>query len=337
MGITIKDIARKAGVSIATVSRYLNNPKIVSQEKQILLAEIIAESDFQPNELARGLITNSSNTLGIILPDINNIFYPAVLRGIEDKLEESGYNAFVCNTDYNMEKEKNYINALLSKKVAGIIFIGTRPTGIQNNQHLIELNEKLPIVMINDYIIGHDIHCVMTDEVEGAYKAVSYLIGLGHKKIAFLNSYEEQTTYQYKQMGYERALADYSIPLRPAYSVKDSTYESGGYNGMCKLLKLDDMPTAILTAHDMMAIGVIRAAYERGYKIPDDFSLIGYSNSPISAEVYPRITTVDQFPYKTGAMAADKIINLIKRVPESQNKITLKTELLIRDTCRSIA
>ncbi len=335
MSVTIRDIAQKSNVSIATVSRVLNNSANVSGETRIKVEKAIRELHYTPPALKRNFPRESTDTIGLLLPDIKNIFYPAVIRGIEEELEKNDYNFFLCITDENIDKEKKYLNTLLKKGVEGIVFLGTRPTE-ETSEHVVNLSQRMPVLIINDYIIGSNVYSVMTDEVDGAYKANRYLIDLGHTKIAFINGDVEFTTYRYKFRGYEHALLDNNVPVRDEYIIKETPYEIGGYRGAKKLLAFKDPPTAIFTASDQIAVGVIQAIYEEGYSIPDDFSLIGFSDIPLAAELYPPLTTVNQFPYKTGKLAASIIMKLIRNEELEQRKIILETHLSIRKSCKSI-
>lgn len=335
MAITIKDIAKMAKVSTATVSRVLNSPDIVSEEKKELINNIMYEMNYQPNALARGLIKKETKTIGVIIPDIDNLFYPAVVRGIEDALGIKDYNVFLCNTDKGIEKEKKYINTLLEKRVDGIIFMGTRPIDPEKNEHILRLSNKLPILMINDSILGAGIYSVLTDEIEGAYKAVKYLLGLGHKKIAYVTGEADYTTYKNKQEGYESALREHAIPINPLYIVRDLPYAEGGKRAAKRLFELEkDRPTAIFAGSDQIAMGVMKAAYEAGYRIPDDISVVGFANVSISADLYPGLTTVDQFPYETGKLAANTLTKIIYGQELKQKKFIMEPQLIIRESCK---
>jgi LacI family transcriptional regulator len=336
MAITIKDIAKSAKVSIATVSRVLNDPLRVSDEKRIRVAKAIKELGYKPNALARGLIKGSIETIGILIQDINNLFYPEVIRGIENELEKNGYSIFLCNTDGNIEKEKKYIATLRNKNVDGIIFLGTRHVGLKENEHIIDLSCEMPIMLINDYILGSDVYTVMTDEVNGAYKAINYLISLGHRKIAFINGEGDYSTFQYKFEGYKKALLSNEIEINDRYIFKAEPFEKSACNAAKKMLSLDKPPTAIFTAGDQMAIGVMKAIYEYGFAIPKDFSLIGFGDAPIAESLYPGLTTVNQFPYKTGKLAAEVILRLVNKEVIEQKKIIIEPQLSLRNSCRQI-
>lgn len=335
--ISIIDVARKANVSTATVSRVINSPELVKPETREAVERVIKELDYQPNALARSLIQRNTKSIGILIPDINNLFYPAVVRGAEDKFEDKQYSIFLCNTDKDIEKEQAYIKLLLEKRVDGLVIMGTRPIDGSMNEHIRTLCKKLPVVMVNDTIIGADLYSVLTDEVEGAYNAVNYLIGLGHKKIAYVTGeIDKYTTYQNKYKGYEMAMQQHGYTISPEYIVADLPYASGGQRATKKLIDYKDRPTAIFCASDQIAMGVMKACFENGLKIPDDISVVGYSNVPISEDLYPELTTVNQFPYETGRIVAEMMMNILEGRQPSQKKIMMSPELLVRKSCSSI-
>lgn len=337
MGITIKDVAKRADTSITTVSRLMNKSGYVSKEAKKRIDKAIKDLDYKPNVMAQGLINKSLSmkTVGILIPDMQNLFYPAILTGLEDELERHGYSIFLCITNRGQDMEKKYIDTLLGKNVDAIIFAAA--CARENSaDYLVELSEKVPALLINDYIIGSDICSVMADEVGGAYKAATYLLGLGHTKIGFINGNADRTTYRQKQEGYEKALAVNEIKPNNKYLMRETPNEQGGYKGAKKFLALSDPPTAIFAASDQMAIGVIRAVLEVGYSIPEDFSLIGFSNIPLAAEVYPQLTTIDQFPYKTGKLVGEMVMKMINKEDLTQRRILIEPKLLIRKTCREL-
>lgn len=294
----------------------------------------IAELGYTPPIIAKGWPQRNMRAVGVLIPDITNLYYPIVVKVLEDELWKNEFNIYLCNTGENIEREKSYITSLLKKGVAGMIFLGTRPTSGTNN-HITELSEKMPVLLMNDYLIGANVYSVMADEIEGAYKATVYLLQLGHERIGFINGGVSFTTYQYKFEGYKRALQDHGIEIRQELIVDIDPHEEGGYVGTNKLLRIKNPPTAIFAASDQIAIGAIRACYEAGKKIPRDISVIGFSNIPIAASLYPPLTTVDQFPQKTAKIAADMIVKLIKKESLAQKRIILDPKIEIRSSCAS--
>ena len=332
MGITIKDVAREAEVCIATVSRAYNSPDKVSREKREKIFRTAGRLNYQPNALARGLITRSTRTIGIVIPDINNIFYPCVAQGIEDFCSDAGYLSFICNTYSNIEKEKKYINTLLNQCIDGIIFVGTRPIKDKDNAHIVELAKKTPVVMVYDCVEGDNICSIYTNDVSGGYKATKYLLDQGHKRIAFFSSSAMHTTYVYKQYGYEKALMEYGIQFNEQYIFKAEPYVRGGYEAMKAMWNKfgkEEIPTGIFAISDQMALGVYRFCNENGLKIPDDFDIAGYSRTKIVNEVFDNLTTIDQMPYEMGRLAAETLIKISKKNALFQKKIVIEPQLVI--------
>jgi DNA-binding LacI/PurR family transcriptional regulator len=326
-----------AHVSTATVSRVINTPEKVKPETREIVQKVINELDYRPNALARSLIQRNTKSVGILIPDINNLFYPAVVRGAEDSFENSSYSIFLCNTDKDIKKEQDYIKVLLEKRVDGMIIMGTRPIDGSENEHIRTLCKSLPVVMVNDTIVGADLYSVLTDEVEGAYNAVNYLIGLGHRKIAHVTGeIDKYTTYQNKFSGYEMAMREHKLAFPSEYVMADQPYPLGGSRAAKKLFALEERPTAIFAASDQIAMGVMKACFECSLKIPDDLSVVGYANIPISEDLYPELTTVNQFPYETGVKVAEVMMDILEGRRPSQKKIILSPELLIRKSCKNI-
>lgn len=218
----------------------------------------------------------------------------------------------------------------------GIIFIGTRPVDPKKNEHIKRLDNKIPVLMINDFLIDTKIYFFLTDEVKDAYEAVDYLIKNGHKKIAYITGEMDYTTYKNKLKGYELALEQNKIELREDYIIKDVPYADGGYRATMKVFDLESAPTAIFAASDQMAMGVIKATCEKGYRVPEDISIIGYGNVPISADLSPELTTVDQFPYNTGTRGAEMLLKVLDGQQLEENKVIMEPKLLIRKSCKEI-
>ena len=335
MGTTMRDVAMACKVSIATVSRVLNNPLSVADETRVKIEKAISELGYRHAFVAQKNISTSLRTIGLILPDINNVYYPAVIRGIEDELAKNNYSLFICNSDENIDKEKAYIATLIKKRVDGVMFLGTRDAQVSQD-HIIRLSTDFPVLLINDHIIGSNVYSIMADEVEGSYRAVRYLIELGHRRIAYVRGDGDYTTYRYKYEGYEKALHDANIEISGDFIVSVDPHERGGYDAGSKMLALQNTPTAIFAANDQLAIGIMKAVYEAGLTIPKDISLVGFSDIPIAAELYPPLTTVNQFPYRTGVIAAQTIVKVINKEEMTQRRIILEPKLSIRKSCKAI-
>lgn len=332
MKITITDVARKANVSVATVSRAINTPEKVSETTLKCVRKVIKELNYTPNNIARSLVKKETKTIGVIVPDINNLFFQAVVRGIQDAAALAGYQAFFCSTDNDIDEEKRYIKSLIEKRVDAFIIMGSRTINPKDSEHIVELSEEHPTVLINDYIMGSNVYSVLTDEVEGAYKAVRHLISLGHKDIYHITVEPNFTTFVNKNQGYAIALEEFGIGYDEEKVINAQSYPESGKKAMDNILKSSRRPTAIFAGNDQVAIGVITSILNAGLRVPEDISVVGYSDIPIAKSIYPSLTTVGQFPHKTGQLAVDLAIKLINKEEVIQKKIVLKPDFIVRES-----
>jgi LacI family repressor for deo operon, udp, cdd, tsx, nupC, and nupG len=333
--ITIKDVAAAANVSIVTVSRVLNNSGQVAEKSRKKVEEAIKALNYSLNANARALVTKSTNVIGVIIPDIANIYTPSIITSLASELRENGYDFFLSITNGDSDREEASLNMMLEKRVDGIILLGSRPIEINSNKMLKEVSQRIPVVIV-DYTSDNEMYCVRSDEVTGVFLAVEYLAKLGHKKIGFINGSGNYTTHFYKQAGFEKALMDFGITLPSKYCVHVEPYFSGGLKGANILLDMDDRPTAIFAAGDQIAIGVYFAVQSRGMKIPDDISVVGFSGTPISGNIYPPLTTVDQYPEETGKAAARMIVNILNKREIPERQIIIRPKLIVRGSCSAV-
>jgi len=339
---TIRDVAEKAGVSITTVSHVINDTRYVSDELTERVYAAMRELNYRPNTLARSLRSGHTKTIGLVIPDISNMFFAEISRKIEDKGFEFDYSVILCNTDDNSAKEGAYINVLIEKQVDGIIFISA---GDDPQNQVKPMNFGIPIIIADRDIEGSNSDVVLVDNYQGGYDAVSYLISLGHKRIACISGPSPVTPSAQRLKGYYQALEDVGISIENYYiEAGDFRYESGE-TAMRELLKIGNPPTAVFACNDMMALGAMRAVYNHGMNIPGDISIIGFDNIPISKSVYPALTTVAQ-PIKE---MADMIVEiLLERMNQQRQRrrtdeefspfrrYVLQTELIERGTCKSL-
>ncbi|MDR7434127.1 MAG: LacI family DNA-binding transcriptional regulator [Armatimonadota bacterium] len=328
---TIRDVARKAGVSVATVSRVVNESahKVREETRQRVL-EAIQALGYQPNDVARGLKKRTSHTIGLIVPDISNPFYPAIARGIEDVANAHGYAIVLCNTYEDLAKEREYLSLLRRRWVDGLIFA----TSGVNTKHLQWLRgHRVPVVLVARDVEGLEIDAVLVDNFRGAYLAVQHLIGLGHRRIGFIGGPSTLHVSQERRRGYLQALDDAGIAPDPAYSVEGNFRAEGGDSAMQKLLQLSPPPTAVFAANDLMAIGAMNAIKRVGLRIPGDVAVVGFDDIPFASLVEPRLTTVAQPKYKMGAMAMTLLLERIEGKGDGPRKILLEPELIVRDSC----
>ena len=330
MGITIQDIARMAGVSTTTVSRVINNKvEGVSEVTRKRILEIVKETKYKPNPLARGLITKKTKTIGLIIPDITNPFFPEIARGVEDIANKNGFNVFLCNTDDDPDKEKKYIEALKEKYVDGIIFtVASNP----RYEHINELFDcGIPIVMMDREMEKEDMKCVYIDNFEGGYIATKHLIELGHKNIGCITGPLKSKSAIDRYKGYEKAMIESNIPINKELVIESNYKIEGGILATERLLN-NSMLTAIFVCNDAMAYGSYKAIKKRGYSIPEDISIVGFDNIYLSQMVEKELTTVSQPTYDMGVSAAKMLIKVIDGKRINKKHICFKPELIIRES-----
>ncbi|WP_019243898.1 MULTISPECIES: catabolite control protein A [Bacillus] len=317
--ITIYDVAREANVSMATVSRVVNGNPNVKPATRKKVTEVIERLGYRPNAVARGLASKKTTTVGLIIPDISNIFYAELARGIEDIATMYNYNVILSNSDENKDKELHLFNTMLGKQVDGLIFMGANIT----EEHMEEFKKSpVPVVLAGSLEDTGTISSVNINYEEAAYDSVCSFITRGHKNIALVVGSFAQPIDQKKIAGYKRALEEHGMAFKEEYVVEgDFSYDSG-IEAIEKLCQLDTKPTAVLVGADEMAVGVVHAAQDQGYKVPEDIEVISFDNTKLTLMVRPQITTVVQPLYDIGAVAMRLLTKFMnKEMVEKQTVI----------------
>lgn len=325
---TIYEIAERVGVSPATVSRALSGKGYVRKELREKILQVAKEMDYHPNTLARSLVTGQSFIIGLVLPDITNPFFPAIARGVEDVAHRNGYNVILCNTDGSARKEADYLGLLRSKRVDGVIFT-TSQVATRHVRQLVD--SDIPVVLA-DRRMNVDCDFVVVDSIEGAYKATSHLIGLGHSAIGLITGPQKVTTSAERIEGYSRALRDHHIVMREELICEGDYKENSGYRHTKKLLGLSSRPTAIFACNDLMAMGALAALEEKGIRVPEEVAVVGYDDIPFASVVRPRLTTVVQPKYEIGSIACEILLERMKDRDRSRQEVFLKPNLMIRES-----
>ncbi|MBF7095578.1 LacI family DNA-binding transcriptional regulator [Alkalibacter mobilis] len=328
--VTIKDIAKEAGVSIATVSMIFNNKdKNISQGTRDRVMNIAKLHNYIPNSMARSLVTKRTKTLGLILPDIVNPFFPEIARGAEDKARESGYSIIICNTDDNLEQEDRYIEILTEKMVDGIIF--THSADRNNTNSGLE-RCRVPIILIDrDYDSDNVKGKVLIDNGEASYKGVIHLIEKGYRKITYIAGSLNTQTAKDRLKGYRKALEDNGIEFEEKY-IKVGEYRSlWGMEAVTLLFEEGVDFDAIFCGNDLIAIGAMKKLKEFGKRIPEDIGIMGFDDIYMASLVEPELTTIKQPNYEMGHKAAQMLIRAIEgNEKNTESKIILETELVVR-------
>jgi len=329
MSVTMRDVARRAGVTPTTISHVINNTRYVRKETHARVWAAINELGYQPNNLARSLRRKETHTFGLIVPDNANPFFAEVARGIEDSSFDRGYCVILCNSEKNLEKELSYINVLQGRQVDGIILVSA---GI-NTQHIIDLQEKgKPVVVVDREIAGVNVDAVLTDNRGGGYKAVHHLVELGHKRIGCISGPSELTPSAERVDGYKQAVTEAGLRWEPNLIIKGDFHSKGGYSAIEKLMSLPEPPTAVFACNDMMAIGAMAGAIDLGYNIPHDLSIVGFDDIELASYTNPKLTTVEQPKYKMGTVATEMMLRQVNEGKSPGRRLILPTELIIRQS-----
>lgn len=315
--MNIYDIARKAGVSTATVSRVINGGKSVSEETRQRVSAIMLEAGYAPNVFARGLMVNSMKTIGVMTIDVRDLYYARSIHSIENEARKLGYNVVLCNTGQDIAEKKKYLKLLLHKRVDGIILIGSVFKEKSDNQHIIDASVKVPIVMINGYLEGKNIYSIMCNDADAVKSAVKHLVDKGHKSISYIYDVETYSGIE-KLKGFKDAVYEYGTDMKEELLIHSLSGIEGGYNAVRQLIKNGARFTALIAAEDILAAGALRALAEEGIDVPGNVSVIGYNNSVIAQCTTPALTSIDNKVDIISSTAVDLLINAIngKNVPQ---------------------
>lgn len=331
---TIFDVAKRARVSTATVSAVLNETAYVSPPLKARVADAVQELNYQPNLVARSLARQRTQTLGMVALNIANPFWPAVVRGVEDGARSRGYELLLANSDDDPEKEAQYLRLFLAKRVDGILLTKSR------GKLAPDITEQLkrlgiPLVQLMRFGTGLKSDVVTVDEEGGAYEAVAHLLRLGYRRIGMLNGPNVSTSRR-RFAGYQEALQAAQVPFDPDLVVSGDFRVEDGYATGITLLKRK--PDAVFVANYMSAVGFMSALRQYQLRCPEDIGLVTCDDHPWLDAFSPRLTTINLPKYEIGQSAADLLVNTLEP-PEGQKKprgfktVTLKTSLLIRDSC----
>ncbi|WXR61064.1 LacI family DNA-binding transcriptional regulator [Peptostreptococcaceae bacterium AGR-M142] len=333
MKVTIKDIAKMANVSIATVSKVINNKdERISLETKNRVLNIIKEQGYIPNRVASSMVTKKTKTLGLIIPDITNPFFPELTRGVEDFAKENGYTLILCNSDNNLEKEDAYIDMLQEKMVDGIIFTASSKRD-KISESLKKI--KLPVISVDRDIKGLKVQGkIIVDNESGAYDGVNYMINRGYKKIYHITGPMISKPSKDRYKGYIKAYQDNKMNPPKDHLLEKSYTSKWGYEAVMKLLNSNVEFDGIFCGNDLIALGAIKALHSKKIKIPKEVGVLGFDNIYMSSMIEPELTTVEQPKYKMGYEAARLLVKLIKKEIVKNNKYILKTKLIKRKTTR---
>jgi len=333
MKITIKDIAKYAGVSTATVSMIVNkNDERISSQTREKVLKVIEEYNYVPNRVASSLVTKKTKTIGLVIPDIANPFFPEIARGVEDKANDEGYTVILCNSDNVLTKEDSYIDMLQEKMVDGIVFTASsRRTSISSSLEKV----KVPVITVDRDIPNLTKQGkIAVNNEHGAYNIVSYMIEKGYKKICHITGPLTSKTARDRYNGYVHAHKENNISLL-SHHLYDGAYTSiWGIEAVDALLKDGYEFDSIFCGNDMIAVGAMKGLEKHGLNVPNDIGVVGFDDIEIAQLVTPELTTVRQPKYEMGYKAAEMLIKMIDNEHNDQFEYLLNTEMVIRNSIR---
>ncbi len=325
---TLKDVAKLAGVSVATASRVLNNNKNVSPENHQAIMQAMKTLNYTPNYLGRSLRMSSSKKILVLLPTLSNQFYSRVVLGIEDVANMHNYNVIVASTHAVHATEDNYLNLLFTRLVDGLILFSTT----QSESRLNEIAACYPVVQCCEYKNGTNLSRVTIDNTSAAYDATRHLLDCGHTKIALIAAGDTPGTSADRLSGYRKALDDAGIPFQPEYVVHANYSPYLALDACEELMCLNNPPTAIFCISDGMAIGAMRKLSEMGKRVCEDVALMGFDNTSITEFYTPSITTIAQPRYEIGKTAMELMLKKLVDVNSRTEFITMPHKLIVRQS-----
>jgi len=335
MGVTIKDIARAASVSTAAVSLAINNRPGISEKTRSKIRRIAKELHYIPNLAARSLISQRSLTIGVIITDITDPFYPQLARSIEETADERGYSMILCNSDGDFRRERHGLENLMGKQVDGIILSSTFSEGPAID---LLVEKGFPFVFTNripvNHPLGDDIDYVIIDNYAGGYRAVEHLYRIGHDKIAIIAAHMTASNMIERARGARSAMKEYGMHCNPDYFITCEYSRRRALLAAKGLLAMKDPPTAFFVQDDNLALGVREAILSSGARIPEDVGLVGFDDIDFAGVTGVELTTVSHRSDEMGTLATEILINKIENsAVGTMNKIVLEAELIIRKTC----
>ncbi|HOV83785.1 MAG TPA: LacI family DNA-binding transcriptional regulator [Paludibacteraceae bacterium] len=329
MKATIKDIAKSLGISVATVSRALNDSYEVSNETRQKVLSKARELHYKPNVYARNLLKQKNNFIGVVVPEFVTFFFPEIIIGIQEVMNNAGYQVLICQSNESSKLERKNIEMLEYNMIEGLIVSVTKESkNLDLYQRLV--NDHFPLIFVNRILPEVEACQVIIDDHKWAYKAVEHLIKCGYKRIAHLAGNEHLSVTQRRLQGYKDALNDYNIPFQQRWVMHVGVQQDRAKIGIDYLLSLKEKPDAIFAVNDPIAIGCMLELKKRGLRIPDDIAIIGFTESPIGRIM--ELTSVAQPTFKMGQAAAELLIKRINNPDSPCEIITLPAQLNIRNS-----
>lgn len=331
---TIKDVAKLAGVSTTTVSHVINETRHVAEDTKKIVLKAIKELHYSPSAVARSLKVNTTKSIGMIVTTSEAPYFAEIIHAVEDHCYRQGYSLFLCNTQNHPEKIKNHLEMLAKKRVDGILVMCSEYTA--DSLDLLKSLSDLPMVVMDWGPVNPNTDRILDNSFEGGYLAGKHLVDNGHKDIAYLSAELKKTTARKRYEGFLKALHEGGLEMNPDWLLEGSFEPEDGYECMNRLLAQEHRPTAIFCCNDVMALGAISAITEKGFRVPEDFSIIGYDNVHISRFSAPPLTTIHQSKARLGERALQLLFERIHNKSSKRETIEIHPELVIRKSVKNL-
>jgi LacI family transcriptional regulator len=326
---TLRDVAQEAGVSIKTVSRVVNNQGEISEATRQRVLVAIEKLGYRPSKVARALVTQRTDTIGLVLGDITNPFFPEVARGVLDIAEPLGYDVFLCNSDGDHQREVRILHSLADHAVDGIIIFPT--FSLENVLDEVAVPGR-PLVSVNRPFDGPWASSVMMHSYCGAKKAVNHLLARQHRAIAMIAGQTSDAPRLQRIKGYRDALLEHDVPVREEWILPGAPIQARGRESACELLQCYPEITAIFAYNDLLALGALQACKELGRRVPEDCAIIGFDDIPLADSISPALTTVRVDKYELGRQAMNRLLQMLTEPGIELAPVWMDVELVVRQS-----
>lgn len=331
---TIKDVAKMAGVSTTTVSHVINKTRFVAEDTEKLVLQAIKDLNYSPSAVARSLKINTTKSIGMIVTTSETPYFAEIIHAVEEHCYRQGYSLFLCNTQNNAEKIRNHLDMLAQKRVDGILVMCSEY--LPDSLNILTNFETIPMVVM-DWGPNVDTDIIQDNSFNGGYLATQHLIENGHKHIGIIAGELSKTTAKTRYEGFVHAMQEAGLTINPNWVMEGFFEPEDGYECMNKILRQDTLPTAVFCCNDVMALGAISAISEKGLRVPDDISIIGYDNIHASRFYAPPLTTIHQSKSRLGVQAVNLLFERINHKSEQRETIEIHSELVVRKSVKKIS
>lgn len=321
MTATISDIAKKAGVSQATVSRVMNDSGYVKKDTREKVMKVMKELNYTPNAIARSLSKNKTNTIGVVVPDINNPFFGEIIKGISDIADKQDLNMILFDTDESIKKEIKALKLLKEQRIQGLIIVPTSVEDDENCEYLrIIENLGTPIVLVDGHVRHSNFNGVFVDNIKGAYEGTEALIKAGHRKIAIITGRMNSKPAKDRVRGFKKALNMYDLPFEEKYSFNGEYLLEKSYECTKEILNMEDKPTAIFASSNMMTLGCLKAIFEENLKIPEDIAFVGFDKVDVLNTLGMNISYINGPRREMGRTGMEMLLDIFKKKDSNEIK-----------------